>query len=229
MQSKTDGIASVPTQEKRTMMIRMVVVLGGIGVLAACGDNAPEASGSEVLQNAAGATFALEEPACAPAPRMPLEGRASPYDSTIVHLGEVEAKVCYGRPSARGRTMIGGDAVPYGELWRTGANEPTIIHLPVAVSIAGIEVEAGSYSLYTIPGQTEWTVIVNRSTEQWGHESSYTEEVRAQEVGRADVPSHRVDDHVEEFTIHAAPAGDAAAELILEWEHTRVDIPIQRL
>lgn len=211
------------------MTMRTLVVLGSIGVLAACGGNAPEASGSQAQQSAAGGALALDEPECAPSPRMPIEGRASPYDSTIVHLGDAEAKVCYGRPAARGRTMIGGDAVPFGELWRTGANEPTIIHLPVAASIAGINVEAGSYSLYTIPGETEWTLIVNRATEQWGHESSYTEEVRAQEVGRATVRSHRVDDHVEEFTIRAAPAGDAAAELILEWEHSRVDIPVQRL
>ena len=99
---------------------------------------------------------------CTPAPQVPVAGRASPYDSVTVPLGSDTALLCYGRPSMRGRTIFGG-LIPFGELWRTGANEPTILHLPVAAKIAGIPVEAGSYSIYTMPGQTEWTVIVNRS------------------------------------------------------------------
>ncbi|MBI4545098.1 MAG: DUF2911 domain-containing protein [Gemmatimonadetes bacterium] len=165
---------------------------------------------------------------CTPSGRMALEGRRSPYDSTSVVIGKTEAKVCYGRPSARGRIMIGGAAVPYGKLWRTGANEPTIIHLPVAAEIAGIAVQPGSYSLYTVPGEAEWVVIVNRSTSQWGHESNYTPEVQAQEVGRARVKSERLDGHVETFTITAAPAGKDRSEVVLEWERTRVRIPVQR-
>lgn len=159
--------------------------------------------------------------------RMKLEGRPSPYDSAAITIGGRTAKICYGRPSARGRTMIGGDNVPYGKLWRTGANEPTTLHLPVAASIAGIEVEPGSYSLYTIPGEKEWTVIVNRSTTQWGHEGSYTPEVAAQEVGRGTVMSERLQDHVETFTIRSQPAGPGRAQLVLEWEHSRVTVPIE--
>ena len=88
---------------------------------------------------------------CEPSPEMPLQGRASPYDSATVAVAGTALKVCYGRPSSRGRTMIGGEHVPYGELWRTGANEPTTIHTPIPVSIAGVDLEPGSYSLYTIP------------------------------------------------------------------------------
>lgn len=164
---------------------------------------------------------------CQPmADRMKLEGRASPYDSTLITIDGHTAKICYGRPSARGRTMIGGENVPYGKLWRTGANEPTTIHLPFAASIGAIRVEPGSYSLYTIPGEKEWVVIVNRSITQWGHESRYTPEVQAQEVGRDTVASERMENHVETFTIRSVPAGEGKAELVLEWEHTRVRIPI---
>jgi hypothetical protein len=96
---------------------------------------------------------------------MPLDGRASPYDSATIALGDGAAKICYGRPSLRGREMIGGDAVPYGQLWRTGANEPTILHVNVPARVAGLAVEPGAYSLYTIPEPgLEWTLIVNRST-----------------------------------------------------------------
>ena len=80
-------------------------------------------------------------------------------------------KVCYGRPSLRGRQMLGTEHVPYGKLWRTGANEPTIFYTPVALQVAGIRVPPGVYSLYTVPGKTEWEVIVNRSITQWGHET----------------------------------------------------------
>lgn len=165
------------------------------------------------------------EVACAPmTDRMPLEGRSSPYDSATVAVGEGSARICYNRPSLRGRTMIGGDAVPYGRLWRTGANEPTTLHVNVPARIAGITVEPGSYSLYTIPREGDtWTLIVNASTSQWGHESQYTEEVRAQEVGRAEVVAETLEATVEQLTIR--PTEDGAG-VLLEWQHSRVRIPI---
>ena len=74
--------------------------------------------------------------------------------------------------------MLGG-VIPFDALWRTGANEPTMIHTSAPITVAGIPIAAGTYSLYAIPGKTEWTVIINRSTSQWGHESQYTAEVQA--------------------------------------------------
>jgi len=76
--------------------------------------------------------------------RMPAEGRPSPLDSLTFAVGRQKVKVCYGRPSLRGRTMIGGSAVPYGKLWRTGANEPTIFYTPVKLDVAGIAVHIAS-------------------------------------------------------------------------------------
>ncbi len=159
--------------------------------------------------------------------RMPLDRRSSPLDSVTVAVDGGTVKICYGRPSARGRTMIGGSAVPFGTLWRTGANEPTMIHTTVPVTVAGVRVEPGSYSLYTVPGEQEWEVIVNRSISQWGHESRYNDEVKAQEVGRGKVPSTRLDEHVEMFTMRAEPKAGGAT-IFLEWEHTRVAIPVTR-
>ena len=122
--------------------------------------------------------------------------------------------------------MIGGTAVPYGKLWRTGANEPTTLHIPVAATIAGVQVQPGTYSIYTVPSEGDWEVIVNRSTSQWGHESRYTEEVKAQEVSRGKVKSSKLNDPVETFTIKSAYA-QRGADLVLEWENTRVTIPIR--
>jgi hypothetical protein len=122
--------------------------------------------------------------------------------------------------------MLGGDAVPYAKLWRTGANEPTVFFAPVPLKVAGIDVPPGVYSLYTVPGPQEWEIIVNRSVSQWGHESEYTDQVKAKEVGRGKVTSESTDSPVETFTIRAEPKGKDA-ELVLEWEKTRVRIPFK--
>lgn len=202
-------------------------------MLVACG-NGEEQPDAE-LGAVAEARAPAGEPTCAPSERMDVAGRTSPYDSTSVEVGEGLAKICYGRPSLKGRTMIGGEAVPYDTLWRTGANEPTTLHVNVPASIAGIQVEPGDYTLYTVPREErEWTLIVNRSTSQWGHESTYTEEVRAQEVGRTDVQVETLESTVEQLTFRPVPAdtvgGGAAGAgeqgVILEWQNSRVHIPI---
>jgi hypothetical protein len=157
---------------------------------------------------------------------VPLEGRKSPLDSLTFTVADKVVKVCYGRPSARGRTMLGGE-IPYGKLWRTGANEPTIFFAPSPLIVAGMKVPAGVYSLYTEPGPTDWVVIVNRSTSQWGHENSYTDEVKAQELGRTKVKGEALKTPIETFTIKAKPTGDKGTSLVLEWEKTRVRIPVR--
>lgn len=149
----------------------------------------------------------------------------SPLDSATLRAGEAVVKVCYGRPSARGRTMIGGADVPYGRIWRTGANEATMLHITRPVMIAGVHVEPGTYSLYTVPGEREWEIIINRSYLQWGHESTYTDSVRAQEVGRGRVAAAATPEHVEQFTIRAV-SGRGGGTLVLEWERTRVAVPV---
>lgn len=95
--------------------------------------------------------------------------RKSPFDSARIDIGGRIAQVCYSRPAAHGRLIFGPQSegagaplVPWGRLWRTGANEPTILHLPFAAEIAGLAVDPGSYSMYTIPGEREWTLILNR-------------------------------------------------------------------
>jgi Protein of unknown function (DUF2911) len=165
------------------------------------------------------------DPAC-PSRNVPLAGRKSPLDSLTFNVAKQPIKVCYGRPSSRGRVMLGREHVPYGKLWRTGANEPTIFYASIPLTVAGLHVAPGVYSLYTVPGPKEWEVIVNRSISQWGEESNYTDKVKAQEIGRAKVKSETVSSPIEIFTIRAEPAGDDAA-LVLEWEKTRVKIPVK--
>jgi hypothetical protein len=157
---------------------------------------------------------------------IPAQGRKSPLDSLTFTVAKQPVKLCYGRPSSRGRVMLGGEAVPYGKLWRTGANEPTIFFTPVALTVAGIRVPPGKYSLYSVPGEKEWEVIVNRSTSQWGEESNYTDKVKSQEVGRGKASVELIAAPVETFTIKADPTKGDVKALVLEWEKTRVRIPV---
>lgn len=158
--------------------------------------------------------------------RLPLATRKSPLDSISFRVGSAQVKLCYGRPSARGRTMIGGKNVAYGSLWRTGANEPTMIHTTGPLVIAGVAVPAGSYSIYTIPDPKSWQVIVNRSITQWGEEHGYTAEVKAREVGHGMAPSSAIATPVEMLTFRTEPGAGGAVNLLLEWERLRVTIPV---
>lgn len=153
--------------------------------------------------------------------------RSSPMGSVTFEIGGAAVKVCYGRPAARGRTMIGGPRVPFGRLWRTGANEPTTIISERPLEVAGVAVPAGRTALYTIPGPESWEIILNGSTSQWGIESEYSDAVRARELGRAILPSNRTLDFVERLTLSAEPDREGGSDLVLEWENTRVRIPIR--
>src|SRR2546430_13590132 len=89
-------------------------------------------------------------------------------------------KLCYSRPSARGRKVMGG-LVPFGQPWRLGANEATSIRVPVAAEIAGVRVAPGTYTLYVIPGASKWQGAVQPGVQRWGN--SPNDEVRAPDVG----------------------------------------------
>ena len=169
-----------------------------------------------------------KDPACITmnTQNLPLAKRKSPLDSVSFTVGGKTAKVCYGRPSLRGRQMLGGEAVPFGKIWRTGANQPTMIHTTGPVTLAGLKLPAGTYSLYTVPGKAEWEIVVNRSITQWGEESNYTEDVKKQELGRAKVKPESLSAPVEQFTIRTEPGSGDAKALLLEWEKTRVRIPV---
>ncbi|RMG72406.1 MAG: DUF2911 domain-containing protein, partial [Bacteroidetes bacterium] len=82
-------------------------------------------------------------------------------------IGTAEITINYGSPAAKGRTLW-GDLVPYGAVWRTGANEATTFTVSQDVTIEGQTLPAGTYSLFTIPGESDWTIIFNKTAEQWG-------------------------------------------------------------
>ena len=151
--------------------------------------------------------------------------RPSPLDSTTVALDGGTIKVCYSRPRRHDRAIM-GQLVPYGAPWRLGANEATSIHIPFAARIAGAAVAAGWYSLYVVPEAKQWRVVVNGEAQRWG--TPVDDTVRTKDVGSGIVPVERLDKPVETLTITLRRTSGTSATMDVEWENTRVRIPVER-
>jgi hypothetical protein len=152
--------------------------------------------------------------------------RASQLAGIRFHVGDAEAQLCYGRPLRRDR-VIYGQLVPFGAIWRLGANEPTRLSITKPMSLSGIPLPAGRYSLYAEPGPDEWTVYVSRSTLHWGNDISAA--VRAQEIGHATVPVEVLPETVDTFTARVEDHGSAdRVALAFEWERTRITLELSR-
>lgn len=135
-------------------------------------------------------------------------------------------KVIYSRPQKNGRTLFGSDEalVPPGKIWRTGANETTEIIFLQDATFAGKKVKAGTYSLYTIPGDGKWTIVLNSKLNTWGH-FQYDE---SQDVMRAEVSSRKYDGaELEAFTIQFKNPEDNKSIMYMAWGNTVVDIPVE--
>jgi hypothetical protein len=144
----------------------------------------------------------------------------SPKGEVKQLVGLTTVKVEYSRPSARGRKVF-GDLVPFGSVWRTGANLNTIVEFDGPVVFEGQKVEAGKYSLFTIPNEGAWAIILNKNIELWGEGDRKPEE----DVLQVKVPVAKCD-LTETFTIGFADVKDDKALLELRWEHTMVQVNI---
>ncbi len=147
-------------------------------------------------------------------------GSLSPRDSVTATVGGATVSVAYGRPAMRGRRIM-GQVVPFGQVWRTGANEATHFRTDRDVRVGGTRVPAGSYTLWTVPGPETWTLILNRQTGQWG-----TVYDPAQDLARIPAPSAlESGPPVELLTLRILPDG-AGGLLVIAWEATTVAVPI---
>ena len=149
--------------------------------------------------------------------------RPSPLQTVDFSVGETSALLCYGAPSANAREIMGG-LVPYGELWRSGANEATAIHLDGPATIGGVSLAAGSYSLYSLPNEGGWEIFLNSNYERWGIPIS--DEVRTTDVGSFMATPEATDGMVETLTYTYEATDANSGELLLEWENTRIRIPV---
>ncbi len=148
---------------------------------------------------------------------------ASPSATVRQNVGLMDVTIDYSRPAMRGRTIF-GDLIPYGEMWRTGANASTKITFSDAVSLNENEIPAGTYALYSIPNEKEWTIIVHSNTAHWGDGGN--DYNPSEDVVRFKVPVQQLQDPVESFTMGFADLTTNSGKLELSWENTKVAIDL---
>jgi hypothetical protein len=141
-------------------------------------------------------------------------------DTTRASIGSASFSVDYGRPLARGRQLVGG-IIPLDHVWRTGANAATQFTTSAPITLAGLKLPAGTYTLWTVPRADRVELIVNKQHGQWG--TSYD---RAQDLGRAPVGTETLSKPVEEFTISIVPTDKKRGTLAMEWGPFRWTAPI---
>jgi hypothetical protein len=150
------------------------------------------------------------------------EARVSPNAAVSQTIGTTEVRITYGRPSVNDRTIFSEDGlVPFGEVWRTGANEATTISVSDDVTVQGESLSAGTYSLYTIPGPDSWTLIFNDVANQWGTEYDEGEDVLRVEATPESGPQ------VEMMMFYFEDVDDTSGTGVLHWNETRVPFEIE--
>jgi hypothetical protein len=142
---------------------------------------------------------------------------ASPSATATGKIGAANVKIVYCQPSARGRKIM-GELVPFGEVWRTGANAATTIEFDKPVKIEGKDLAAGKYALFTIPGEAEWTLIINKDTKQWGA-FNYSDK---DDVLRVTAKPSKTPALVETFNISVDKD-----QITLKWENTAVAFKVK--
>lgn len=130
-------------------------------------------------------------------------------------------EIVYSRPSMRGRKIF-GDLVPFGKVWRTGANSATKIVFNEDVSLNGHALKAGSYALYTVPGEKEWKVIINKGISNWGVSGFDAKD----DIAEFTVPVAKTGEPVQSFTISVDNITGTKCDIVLSWETTKVSIPV---
>ena len=148
-----------------------------------------------------------------------------PSPSTTLEqvVGLTEVKIEYSRPAMRGRTIM-GDLVPYGSLWRTGANKNTTLSFSDPVTVGGQALAAGTYALFTRPGKSLWEVFFYTETENWGTPQEWQSKSVAAVI---EVPTQSLAEPEESFTISINELTNTEANIHLSWENTRVTLPLE--
>jgi Protein of unknown function (DUF2911) len=143
----------------------------------------------------------------------------SPHETVKAAVAGADISIEYGRPYMRGRKIMGG-LVPYGRVWRTGADAATTLTTSKALVIGGTTVPAGKITLYTLPGEDQWKLILNKQTGQWG-----TEYDQSKDLARVDLTKKALTAPVEQLTIAIEPGAGNGGTLKISWETTELSVP----
>ena len=146
----------------------------------------------------------------------------SPACTLKQRIGLTDIEIVYSRPGVKDRTIF-GSLVPYGQVWRTGANNATKITFSTPVKLNGTDIPAGTYALFTIPGEDEWTIIINKGAAQWGA-FQYDEKA---DVARFKATPVTLSKPMETFVIEFTDIRDESARLNLAWDKTLVPIKFE--
>jgi hypothetical protein len=147
--------------------------------------------------------------------------RPSPAASASCDLGGGKTvKTDYSSPRMKGRTIYGG-LVPYGQVWRTGANEATTFVTSADIKVGGTTVPAGSYTIFTVPNADKWTLVISKGTGEWG--TDYPGE--GKDLARIDMKVSKLPSPVENFTLAYQKSGSGCT-MQLDWETTRASVDI---
>jgi hypothetical protein len=148
------------------------------------------------------------------------QGKPSPAASASCDLSGKTVKTDYSSPRMKGRKIY-GDLVPFGQVWRTGANEATTFVTSSDVVVGGKTVPAGSYTIFTVPAADKWTLIINKKTGEWGIPYKY----ESDELARVDMKVSKLPAPMENFTIGYAKSGSGCT-LNIDWDTTRASVDI---
>ncbi len=149
------------------------------------------------------------------------KNRPSPSASATCDLGGGKTVTTnYSSPRMKGRKIY-GDLVPFGEVWRTGANEATTFVPSADVQVGGKSVAAGNYTMFTVPKADKWTLIINKKTGEWGIPYKY----ESDELARVDMKVSKLPSPVENFTISYVKSGSGCT-MNIDWETTRASVDI---
>lgn len=146
--------------------------------------------------------------------------RQSPHEQVTAVLNGKKVTIDYGRPYKKGREIF-GKLVPFGQVWRTGADEATVLTSEGNLTLGELKVQKGSYTLFTLPGEKGWQLILNKALKQWG---AYSYDAK-QDVGRAQMKVSTTAAPVEQFTIAIDVQGKSGT-LKLSWDTTVASLPI---
>ena len=144
----------------------------------------------------------------------------SPPSKAAVDLNGKEVVIDYNTPFMRGRKIFGG-LVPYGQVWRTGANAATTFKTQINLKISTATVAAGTYTLYTLPSKTTWKLIINKQTGQWG-----TQYNQSQDLARVDMHKNTLPKPQGQMSIAFENTHGASTQLHIRWDTTDVWVPV---